>query len=167
MCLLANKNWYCTSTASHSAKSLAEHYGFSSSDKTAIASFQPAINLQRNGFVPLLTAGGVAWLISLVLVTLVILAGMRAVRVLRLATKLFAHAAFVLMVVSAWGIGTATSAIKDENDYALDGLGMKRGDLLLALQWVAAVLVCLHTWVACQVADREGGKTAPVPSYYR
>lgn len=78
-----------------------------------------------------------------------------------------ANAAFVLMVASAWGICTATAAIRDLNNQARDDHYFSRGNLLFALQWVAVVLVCVHAWASCAVANQagSGGKGTPPPYY--
>ncbi|GAB7352759.1 hypothetical protein MBLNU459_g3108t1 [Dothideomycetes sp. NU459] len=158
------KAWVCTSTAGTTPKSLSARFGEPDPDATLLTGFDLILSLQRNGFVALLTAAGLAWILSLVLATLVALAGVRAGRLLRFAAKLLAVAAFVLAVASAWGVGIATAAIAASEGSA-DRDWIKRGDLLLGLQWVAAVLVGVHAWAVCKVADVEGGKVPPPPYY--
>lgn len=108
-----------------------------------------ALKLQSDVFVASMTAGGVAWLISLVLATLLVLAGSRAGRLLRLSAKTLALAAAMLMFASAWATGSAGKALEVAESKGT----VQRGTLLVALQWIAAILSFAHAWAVTSVAD--------------
>ncbi|KAF4547614.1 Hypothetical protein D9617_39g039490 [Elsinoe fawcettii] len=145
----------CLATTGTSAKSIAEkHFPEERRDDT-IRGIQFALDLQRKVFVAFMTAGGLAWLVSLGLITMVILAKGNAGRSWRLAARLTASVAAVLMVSSAWATNQAVQAMMVMDSYtAGDQRFFTAGNTLVALQWIAAILACVFAFGVGHVAGQ-------------
>lgn len=151
----------CVRTTGQSTSSIAKHFNFDKNDsnyQNSLDTISFGLELQRSVFVAFMTAGGIDWLISLVLVTLVVLANGRAAGWLRTAAKFTAGSAAILMIASAWSTGQAVGALEAYAKYGSFTNFMKGGNLLVGLQWTAAVLSCFFAWGVAHVCSRDGGK---------
>ncbi|KAG8631404.1 hypothetical protein KVT40_000544 [Elsinoe batatas] len=133
----------CVASTGKSAQAIAEkHFPEERRDDT-IRGIQFALDLQRKVFVAFMTAGGLAWLVSLGLITMVILAKGNAGRSWRVAARMAASVGAVLMVASAWATTQAVRAMVVIDEYTA---GEERyfapGNTLVGLQWLAAILAC-------------------------
>ncbi|PNS18185.1 hypothetical protein CAC42_3630 [Sphaceloma murrayae] len=137
----------CVTTTGASARSIAENHFSEKGRDNTIRGIQFALDLQRSVFVAFMTAGGLAWLVSLILVTLIVLARGNASRSWRYAARLLSSSAAVLMVSSAWATGQAIRAMIIMDEYTA---GNERyftpGTTLIALQWIAALLTCIYAF---------------------
>ncbi|KAF2225460.1 hypothetical protein BDZ85DRAFT_307320 [Elsinoe ampelina] len=134
----------CVASTGKSAQGIAEaHFPEERRDDT-IRGIQFALDLQRKVFVAFMTAGGLAWLVSLGLITMVILAkGGNAGRSWRVAARMAASVGAVLMVASAWATTQAVRAMVVMDEYtAGEERYFAAGNTLVGLQWVAAILAC-------------------------
>ena len=141
---------HCQSTSGKSSKDLAKHWSI---DDTS--AFDYPLRLQHDVFVAFLTAGGIIWLVSLIMISLVILRGSSAGRIVRSISKITALCSAVLMMASAWATNAAVRAL----EATADGKEFKGGLLLYGLQWVGAILCFIYTYLVNSVADSEDGKT--------
>ncbi|KEQ88308.1 hypothetical protein M438DRAFT_351597 [Aureobasidium pullulans EXF-150] len=153
MCIVGgkHKDW-CVTTTGRSGKDLAKAFNI---DTKYAPDFDYPRKLQRDVFVAFLTAGGVVWFISLILITFVILRGSSAGRLIRSAAKTTSLAGATLMVASAWATNSAVRALEVASTNSIKG-----GNLLYGLQWVAAVLAFIYAYVVSSVADSEDGGKA-------
>ncbi|KAG2161441.1 hypothetical protein JADG_001180 [Aureobasidium aubasidani] len=138
MCIVGgkHKDW-CVTTTGRSGKDLAKAFNI---DTKYAPDFDYPRKLQRDVFVAFLTAGGVVWFISLILIT---------------AAKTTSLAGATLMVASAWATNSAVRALEVVSTNSIKG-----GNLLYGLQWVAAVLAFIYAYVVSSVADSEDGRRA-------
>lgn len=102
-----------------------------------------------------MTAGGLAWFISLILISLVILRGSSAGRLIRSAAKATSLAGATLMIASAWATNSAVKALEIGSDRSMEG-----GTLLYGLQWVASILAFFFAYLVSSVADSDDGGKA-------
>lgn len=72
---------------------------------------------------------------------------------MKVAAKGTAVAAALLVFASAWATNSATAAL----EVVVGSEQLKRGTLLIALQWIAAILIAVNAWAVVRVADREEG----------
>ncbi|THX99806.1 hypothetical protein D6D03_06946 [Aureobasidium pullulans] len=153
MCVVGgkHKDW-CVTTTGRSGKDLAKAFNI---DTKYAPDFDYPRKLQRDVFVAFLTAGGVVWFISLILITFVILRGSSAGRLIRSAAKTTSLAGATLMVASAWATNSAVRALEVASTNSIKG-----GNLLYGLQWVAAVLAFIYAYVVSSVANSEDGGKA-------
>ncbi|PSK42213.1 hypothetical protein B9Z65_4127 [Elsinoe australis] len=137
----------CLATTGASAKSIADKHFPEDGRDDSIRGIQFALDLQRKVFVAFMTAGGLAWLVSLVLVTFIIISKGNAGRSWRYAARLLASVAAVLMVSSAWATNQAIKAMIVMDEYtAGDQRYFTAGNTLVALQWIAAILACVFAF---------------------
>ncbi|KAF2149887.1 hypothetical protein K461DRAFT_281115 [Myriangium duriaei CBS 260.36] len=150
----------CIGTTSKSAQDVAKKF-FDMNQQgidDIIAGIQLALDLQRKVFVAFMTAGGLAWFVSLILVGLIIVAKGNAGASWRAVATVFAYAGAVLMIASAW---STTSGVRALEVVTLKDV--KAGTTLLALQWVAAILATVHAWAVSRVSSSS--KKEDVYSY--
>ncbi|KAG9527804.1 hypothetical protein KCU97_g24477, partial [Aureobasidium melanogenum] len=134
LCIVHNKHGgdRCLATTGRSSKDLVKGFHIDTNNNSI---FDYPLKLQHDVFVAFLTAGGVVWLISLILISLVILRGSSAGRLIRSAAKATSLAGATLMIASAWATNSAVKALEVVSSGSLQG-----GTLLYGLQWVAAIL---------------------------
>ncbi|CAD0086984.1 unnamed protein product, partial [Aureobasidium mustum] len=142
----------CLTTTGRSSKNLVKAFHI---DTDHYSIFDYPLKLQHDVFVAFLTAGGVIWLISLILISLVILKGSSAGRLIRSAAKITSLAGATLMIASAWATNSAVKALEVNPVASLQG-----GTLLYGLQWVAAILAFIFAYAVSSVADSEDGGKA-------
>ncbi|KAG9685764.1 hypothetical protein KCU95_g9526, partial [Aureobasidium melanogenum] len=154
LCIVHNKHGgdRCLTTTGHSSKDLVKAFHI---DTDRNDQFNYPLKLQHDVFVAFLTAGGVVWLISLILISLVILRGSSAGRLIRSAAKATSLASATLMIASAWATNSAVKALEVVSSGTLQG-----GTLLYGLQWVAAILAFFFAYAVSSVADSEDGGKA-------
>ncbi|KAI4720126.1 hypothetical protein E4T48_03693 [Aureobasidium sp. EXF-10727] len=154
MCIIHNKHGgdRCMSTTGRSSKDLVKGFNIDTDDK---GTFNYDLKLQHDVFVAFLTAGGVIWLISLIFISLVILRGSSAGRLIRSTAKATSLAGATLMIASAWATNSAVKALEVSTNGSVQG-----GTLLYGLQWVAAILAFIFAYAVSSVADLEGGGKA-------
>lgn len=70
---------------------------------------------------------------------------------MRVVAKGAAVAAALLVFASAWSTSSATAAL----EVVVGEDELKRGLLLIGLQWVAAILVAVSAWAVGRITDRE------------
>lgn len=159
------KNGTCVRTTGQSASHIVDHvFHNATARQNDIDGVQFALNLESNVFVAFMTAGGLDWFISLILVSIVMLTDGRAGAVLRTAAKMTAASAAMLMVASAWATSQSVAALEALSSYT-DGNAVKGGTLLLALQWVAAILASLYSWGVFHVTNKDADKVGGNYSY--
>lgn len=153
MCIVHNKHGgdRCLTTTGRSSKDLVKAFHI---DTDHYSIFDYPLKLQHDVFVAFLTAGGIIWLISLILISLVILKGSSAGRLIRSAAKITSLAGATLLVASAWATNSAVKALEVGSGF------VQSGTLLYGLQWVAAILAFIFAYAVSSVADSEDGGKA-------
>lgn len=160
LCLVSSTTSACATVTGRTSTSIAKKWGTTTTDD--IAGIESALNLQGEVFVAFMTAGGIDWLFSVVLATAVVLQSGRANRGLKAAAKVTAISTAMLMFASAWATNSAAKALS----VAAGGSSVKQGTLLIALQWIAAILSFFHAWAVTNVVDAEDiAKTSSRISY--
>ncbi|CAD0081618.1 unnamed protein product [Aureobasidium vineae] len=154
LCIVHSKHGgdHCMTTTGRSSKDLVKGFNIDTDNK---GTFNYDLKLQHDVFVAFLTAGGVIWFISLVFISLVILRGSSAGRLIRSAAKVTSLAGATLMIASAWATNSAVKALEVSTNGSVQG-----GTLLYGLQWVAAILAFVFAYAVSSVADSEGGSKA-------
>ena len=106
-----------------------------------------------------MTAGGIDWFLSVVLACLLLFTKSPN-RILRLAAKISAWSAALLMVASAWSTSQSVAGLEAFQRWGQAYFnGLKGGSLLVGLQWVAAILSCIHAWAVSALANDAEGKS--------
>ncbi|KAI5245047.1 hypothetical protein E4T42_06930 [Aureobasidium subglaciale] len=154
LCIVGGKHSgdRCLTTTGRSGKDLYKGFGIDIDNRK---SFDLALKLQHDVFTAFMTAGGLAWFISLILISLVILRGSSAGRLVRSAAEATSLAGATLMIASAWATNSAVKALEIGSDRSMEG-----GTLLYGLQWVASILAFFFAYLVSSVADSDDGGKA-------
>ncbi|GAM89277.1 hypothetical protein ANO11243_073140 [Dothideomycetidae sp. 11243] len=150
----------CLGTSSRSAKTIVSKVFGPNPSQSAddIAGVQFALDLQRKVFVAFMTAGGLAWFFSLILVVLVIIAKGNAGASWRTVATWLASIGAILMVASAWSTTSGVRSLEVASAYLNPEPGfITGGNLLIGLQWAAAILTVIYAWAVSRVTS-EGRK---------
>ncbi|KAI5196980.1 hypothetical protein E4T38_08232 [Aureobasidium subglaciale] len=110
LCIVGGKHSgdRCLTTTGRSGKDLYKGFGIDIDNRK---SFDLPLKLQHDVFTAFMTAGGLAWFISLILISLVILRGSSAGRLVRNAAEATSLAGATLMIASAWATNSAVKAL--------------------------------------------------------
>lgn len=154
MCFTNAPRTICHSTSSKSTSQVIRLFNLDGNDDNNKTGISQLLRLQNRVFTAFMTAAGIFWLLSLVLVSVVIVTGGTGSRVFRTTTRTITFISVLLMVASAWSTGQAVAAV---NTYISEKALFRSGTTLIALQWVAAILNCFYAWAVTHVtsADRE------------
>ncbi|KAI5268874.1 hypothetical protein E4T47_07478 [Aureobasidium subglaciale] len=154
LCIVGGKHSgdRCLTTTGRSGKDLYKGFGIDIDNRK---SFDLPLKLQHDVFTAFMTAGRLAWFISLILISLVILRGSSAGRLIRSAAKATSLAGATLMIASAWATNSAVKALEIGSDRSMEG-----GTLLYGLQWVASILAFFFAYLVSSVADSDDGGKA-------
>jgi hypothetical protein len=154
----------CQTTTGRSGEDLAKNWNLRSN---YVPVFNYILELQHSVFVGFLTAGGVVWLVSLILITLVILRGhfgervvrnmvvVRKMTLIRKMAVMTSLVAAILMVASAWATNSAAKALELAGHG--HGTAVKGGSALSGLQWVGAILAFVYAYAVSAVVHAEDG----------
>ena len=151
----SGKDQTCARTSGKSATSISKQvYGLSSPTND----IKLALDLEKDVFVAFMTAAGVIWLVSLIGAILLIVRKGKAGVPVRLTAKLTAAISAILMVAASWATSSGVAALEALNRYSTFSSDFKGGDLLVGLQWAAAVLACVYAYLVFRLANKDTAK---------